>query len=61
MWVCMWQVWNPEDSEEEVLAMVVRTGLSTCMGSMIKQLIAPSWDHTRKDTFVQVCHRSRYT
>lgn len=35
------QVWNPEDSEDEVLAMVVRVKLDTTMGSMVRELIAP--------------------
>ena len=33
------QVWNEEDAEEEVLAMVVRTGLCTSMGSMMRQMV----------------------
>ncbi len=33
------QVWNEEDAEEEVLAMVVRTGLCTSMGSMMRQVV----------------------
>ncbi|DBA99058.1 TPA: hypothetical protein ACH3X1_014197 [Trebouxia sp. C0004] len=33
------QVWNEEDAEEEVLAMVVRTGLCTSMGSMMRQVM----------------------
>lgn len=39
----MWyvQVCNVEDAEDEVLAMVVRTGLNTTMGAMVRQLIAP--------------------
>ena len=35
------KVWNSEDNEEEVLAMVVRVKLDTTMGSMVRQLIAP--------------------
>ncbi|KAA6428240.1 MAG: hypothetical protein FRX49_01836 [Trebouxia sp. A1-2] len=33
------QVWNEEDAEDEVLAMVVRTGLCTSMGSMMRQVV----------------------
>ncbi len=51
-------MWNAEDAEEEVLAMVVRTGLDTCMGSMIRQLIAPAWSHKDKHPFIQVTSRS---
>lgn len=32
------QVWNEEDAEEEVLAMVVRTGLHTSMGAMMRHI-----------------------
>ena len=35
------KVWNTEDAEDEVLAMVVRVKLDTTMGSMVRQLIAP--------------------
>ena len=33
------QVWNEEDAEDEVLAMVVRTGLHTSMGGMMRQVV----------------------
>lgn len=33
------QVWNEEDAEDEVLAMVVRTGLHTSMGEMMRQVV----------------------
>lgn len=33
------QVWNEEDAEEEVLAIVVRTGLHTSMGAMMRQIV----------------------
>ena len=48
------QVWNAADSEDEVLAVVVRTGLNTCMGSMIRQFIAPPYEYVAKDPFVKV-------
>lgn len=38
------QVWNEEDPEDEVLAMVVRTGLCTTMGSMLRQVMNPLQD-----------------
>ena len=34
-------MWNEEDPEDEVLAMVVRTGLCTTMGSMLRQVMNP--------------------
>ena len=34
--------------------MVVRTGLNTCMGSMVRQIISPSYERKEKDPFVQV-------
>ena len=32
-------MWNEEDAEDEELAMVVRTGLCTSMGSMMRQVV----------------------
>lgn len=37
----MVQVWNEGSSEDEVLAMVVRTGLCTTMGIMLRQVTNP--------------------
>ena len=34
-------MWNAQDPEDEVLAMVVRVKLDTTMGSMVRELIAP--------------------
>ena len=34
--------------------MVVRTGLNTCMGSMVRNIISPSYERKEKDPFVQV-------
>ncbi len=48
------QVWNPEDAEDEVLAMVCRTGLNTQMGSMVRELVTPTTLSARKDAFVKV-------
>ncbi len=50
------QVWNPANSEEEVLVMVCRTGLNTTMGGMIRGLLAPSKAYQEKDPFIQVWH-----
>ncbi|KAL0023496.1 hypothetical protein WJX79_002152 [Trebouxia sp. C0005] len=47
------QVWNPEDAEDEVLAMVCRTGLNTQMGSMVRELVTPTTLSARKDNFVK--------
>ena len=47
-------MWNAEDQQEEVLAMVVRTGLNTCMGGMIREIIAPAWQRKDKMSLVQV-------
>ncbi|KAL0046765.1 hypothetical protein WJX82_009387 [Trebouxia sp. C0006] len=47
------QVWNEEDPEDEVLGMVVRTGLRTTVGNLLRQVMCPV--HTaepHKDTFV---------
>ena len=37
----IWQVWNEDQADEEDLAMVVRTGLCTTMGDMLRQVMAP--------------------
>lgn len=50
------QVWNPADSEEEVLVMVCRTGLNTTMGGMIRGLLAPIKAYREKEPFIQVLH-----
>ncbi|KAL3147625.1 hypothetical protein ABBQ38_014675 [Trebouxia sp. C0009 RCD-2024] len=46
------QVWNEEDAQEEVLAMVVRTGLHTSMGAMIAYKSRPSTPRFIKDYFI---------
>lgn len=51
------QVWNAEDAEDEVLAMVCRTGLNTQVGSMVRELIAPTTLPREKDTFTMVGNR----
>ena len=33
------QVWSDKDADEEVLAMVVRTGLDTTMGSVLRKVM----------------------
>lgn len=49
------KVWNETNAEEEVLAMVVRTGLSTTMGDMLRQVMAPLNDtDSTRDPFVVV-------
>ncbi len=48
-------MWNEEDAEDEVLGMVVRTGLRTTVGNLLRQVMCPV--HTaepQKDTFVVV-------
>ena len=49
------QVWNEQHPNEETLALVVRTGLCTAVGSMLRQVMAPlnSTSHFR-DPFVKV-------
>ena len=48
------QVWNAEDPGEEVLAMVVRTGLNTTMGDMVRQILSPAFAPAERHPFVQV-------
>ena len=51
----IWQVWNEDQPDEEVLAMVVRTGLCTAMGDMLRQVVAPVNETSPfKDPFVMV-------
>ena len=38
---CTVQVWNDGNSEDEVLAMVARTGLRSTMGNMLRQATNP--------------------
>ena len=49
------QVWNPDFPENEVLVMVCRTGMNTTMGTMIRELVAPSKVYEEKDPFMSVC------
>lgn len=49
-------MWNPADSEEEVLVMVCRIGLNTIMGGMIRGLLAPIKAYQEKDPFIRVRH-----
>ena len=53
----MWfheQVWNAQDPEDEVLAMIVRVKLDTTMGSMVRELIAPVAAAKEKEPFEAV-------
>ena len=53
-------MWNEEDAEDEVLAMVARTGLKTTVGNLLRQVMsAVQATQSRKDTFVVVslCHK----
>ena len=35
-------MWNAEDAADEALAMVVRTGINSTLGTLVKQLIVPT-------------------
>lgn len=48
------QVWDAVDPEDEVLAMVCRTGLNTQMGNMVRQLASPSQLAQQEDPFIKV-------
>ena len=37
------QVWNDKDEQDECLAMVVRTGLNTTVGKMMRPLVHNHW------------------
>ncbi len=50
-----WQVWNESNAEDEVLVMVVRTGLCTTMGNMLRQVTNPLHNtQLYKDPFLRV-------
>ncbi|KAL0048212.1 hypothetical protein WJX82_010068 [Trebouxia sp. C0006] len=46
------QVWNAQDPQAEVLVMVVRTGLNTTMGNMVRELLAPTKRAMKSDPFL---------
>ena len=48
-------MWNEDNADEEVLAMVVRTGLHTTMGEMLRHVFAPVNEITAMDPFCKVC------
>jgi len=49
------QVWNESNAEDEVLVMVVRTGLCTTMGNMLRQVTNPLHNtQLYKDPFLRV-------
>ena len=52
----IWQVWSEDQADEEVLAMVVRTGLCTAMSDMLRQVMTPLNETSPfKDPFLIVC------
>ena len=58
--VCNVQVWNEEDAEDEVLAMVARTGLRTTVGNLLRQVMSPVHaTQPRKDIFVVVSYHHK--
>ncbi len=48
-----WQVWNAEDAKDDVLAMVVRTGINSTLGTLVKQFISPT-QRPGHDPFINV-------
>jgi len=49
------QVWNESNAEDKVLVMVVRTGLCTTMGNMLRQVTNPLHNtQLYKDPFLRV-------
>lgn len=43
------QVWNENDEQDECLAMVVRTGLNTSVGKMLRPLVHNKWAQTQSE------------
>ncbi len=46
-------MWNAEDPKDDVLAMVVRTGINSTLGTLVKQFISPTQIPGR-DPFINV-------
>ncbi len=51
--VCI-QLWNDEDPNDEVLAMVVRTGCNSTIGNMLRHAMRPANFLTATDSLVTV-------
>ena len=47
------QVWNDEDPDDEVLAMVVRTGCNSTIGNMLRRAVRPSHFLSATDSLVK--------
>ena len=54
------QVWNEAKPNEEVLAMVVRTGNCTSIGGMLWQILIPYKRLGLQDPFVKVGQQAVY-
>ena len=54
------QVWNPEEPQEEVLVMIVRTGFNTVMGAMVRELVSPTKVFIQKTPFTAVSPASTH-
>ena len=48
------QLWNDEDPNDEVLAMVVRTGCNSTIGNMLRHAMRPANFLTATDSLVTV-------
>ncbi len=46
-------MWNAEDAKDDVLAMVVRTGINSTLGTLVKQFISPT-QRPGQDPFINV-------
>ena len=58
----MLQVWNDEDQDDEVLAMVVRTGCNSTIGNMLRRAMRPSHFLSATDSLIKArCAASSYT
>ena len=47
------QVWDDEDQDDEVLAMVVRTGCNSTIGNMLRRAIRPSRFLSARDSLIK--------
>lgn len=50
------QLWNDEDQDDEVLAMVVRTGCNSTIGDMLRRAIKPARFLSATDSLIKVSY-----
>ena len=54
-------MWSQDDSDDEVLVMVVRTGWNTAAGSMLREVVASSRPSVQKPLVQVTSHGPSYS